>query len=273
MKKKIIIDMFSLYRETYFKGGGINQIIGCCLSKVNQIIPSQFEEGEEVYFIFESKQHQRESYENNKEFKESKKNHENYEMGKNYIIEILKVESDNFRIIKIPRNFYDLAFSELCKTDKKSYIEIYSKNMLLCKNLNLNVVYRNDSDFITYDSFLESYGFLPNKYSITFYFFLKDYIESEIMDIIMRSYDNIDSFKSFNNYIQNFDFSVQTKIRKSIKKIKEVFEFYNYDSESGFNLSETIHYCKNNPIKKDLLLNSVGIRSKKVNDAEKFFDI
>lgn len=273
MRKKIIIDMFSFYKHIYESSEGINQTINNSLKLINSFIPEHLEDEEEVYFIFESRQYEKELYENKKELKISKKHYETYEMAKNYIIEILKVDNKSYRIIKVPRQDYDAVFSTLCKYFNKFYIEIFSKNMLLCKNLNMNVIYRNDSDFITYQSFLESYGFIPNKYSITFYFFLKSYIESEVMNIIMKGYNSINSFNSFSNYIKSFDNNIQNKIYKSIKKIKEIFDFYNYSKEYSLNIEDMSHYCENNKIKKELLMSSIGLNFKKSNDAEKFFDI
>ena len=272
MRKMILIDMFSIYNQVYSIDDTISNIVNKCLHKINDIIPSS-DSFEEVYFIFESKQYQKESYENKKEVKANRKNYESYEMGKNYLIEILKVENENFRIIKIPKHDHEFTFSTLCKQFKDDKVEIYSQNMLLCKNLTLNVVYNDGKECITLDSFISSFGFIPNKYSITFYFFLKSYIESEIMERIIKDCSKTDWFNSFSNYVKVFDFETQNKIKKTIRQIKDIFEFYDYKKDTELDLDYLVHKCQKNSIKKELLLNSIGLQYKKSNDPEKFFNV
>lgn len=273
MKKKILIDMFSIYNHLYNSEDDISNIVNKGLDKINDIVPSDLKESDEVFFIFENREYEKESYENKKEIKVRKKNYEYYEMGKNYIAEILKVENEKYRIFKIAKVDHDCLFTNLCKKFKDDYIEIYSKNMLLCKNLSSNVYYKNEVEIITLDSFIDSFGFIPNKYSITFYFFLKTYIESEIMSMIMRDYSKVDSFNYFNTYVKAFDFDTQNKIKKTIRKIKDIFEFYDYKKDKDLDLDYLIHNCQKNPIKKELLLNSIGLKYKKSTDAEKFFNV
>jgi hypothetical protein len=274
MKKKILlIDMFSIYKQIYNIEDSVTGIVNKGLDKINNIFSNDLQQYEEVFFIFENREYEKESYENKKEVKIRKKNYEFYEMGKNYLIEILKVDNNKFKIFKIPKIDHDCLFSNLCKKYKNDSVEIYSKNMLLCKNLSLNVTYRNDSESLTLDSFIDTFGFIPNKYSITFYFFLKSYIESEVMSMIMKDYNKSDSFNSFNLYTKSLDFDTQNTIKKTIRKIKDIFEFYDYKQDKDLDLEYLIYNCQNNSIKKELLLSSIGLKYKKSTDAEKFFNV
>jgi hypothetical protein len=270
MKRKILIDMFSVYKQVYSSDKPISEIVSTCLHKINLAIPS---DADEVYFIFESRPYEKESYENRKQVKINKKRYESYEMGKNYVGEILKSDSNKFKLLKILKQDHDYTFTTLCSNFKDSSIEIYSYNMLLCKNLALNVIYRNENETITLDSFIDTFGFVPNKYSITFYFFLKSYIESEVMSMIMRDYNRSDSFNSFNLYTKSLDFETQNKIKKTIRQIKDIFEFYDYKKDTDLDLDYMIHNCKSNPFKKELLMDSIGIKHKKCNNIEKFFNV
>lgn len=270
MKKIKIIDMINLFDSFYKEESNIREITKNILDFVDF-----FEEDWEVYFIFEYKTYYSESYESKKEQKVSKRFFEDYEMSKNFVINLLKVKSNRFRILIITREKYDIVFERLFNSfDSIDQIEIYSKNLYLCRYLSDNVVYRNDSVVHTRESFVNNYRFQPNIYSVYFYFFFKQYLEIEVLNSVMLNFNQVQNFLHFSNYIKDFPQEVQNSISKLNKYVKSIFDI-NLNNEK-FDLNYNTHFCENNIIQYNILLSSVGLfkdLAKQKNQEEEFFDI
>jgi len=274
----VLIDGSNLYHRSYnlFKPNGKN-IINHLLETVDRI-QNDFSNNESIlYFIFDNSQSQiniRKQidplYKSNRE----KTDKEIYKYH-NIFIELLKVKSENYKILMAGT----LEADDLVKPliNHLSYENNYYKILLISndmdwsRNINDKVYWYNWNTILNKEEFYSKYKFFPSEESIKIYKSIKgdsadsispaiqNFPSIELIKICNDAY-NFKSYKDFLIYIESItNENIKQLIKSNLRNIKRNYSLVDF-IDIKINITEYIKNCKKIDIQYRLMLQGIRIK-------------